>query len=163
QGRTAVNVRAFRSAGGLILALGWVLSPALAFAQEEGRGALVHESVVAGGPKDFMQVRRLVLKGSNQEIGKALAAIAKEKYQLKPLSSTDHYRTGVQRRYIEKHYPILFERMRGVAAAFGRPVDDDALNFGSLWYLAGFRAGCSVVYYPPSLTATGSSVVSRNY
>jgi hypothetical protein len=42
-------------------------------------------------------------------------------------------------------------------------VDDDALNFGSLWYLAGFRAGCSVVYYPPSLTATGSSVVSRNY
>ena len=63
----------------------------------------------------------------------------------------------MQRKYIEKHDPILFERMRGVAAAFGRPVDDAAVNFGGLWYFEGLHAGCSVVYYPPGVTATSQA------
>jgi hypothetical protein len=69
----------------------------------------------------------------------------------------------VQRRYIEKNYPILFERMSGVASACGLKVDDNAWNFGGLWYLFGASPGCSVAYYPPSATATGTGIVSRNY
>lgn len=155
--------RAVARACRLVLALIWIAVPAVALAQEGDKGALKHEGVVAGSPKDFMEVRRLVLKGSNQEIGKALATIAREKHQLKPMPATDRYRSGVQRRFIEKHDPILFDRMRGVAAAFGRRIDDEAFNFGGLWYFQGLRAGCSVVYYPPGLTASGRSVVSRNY
>src|SRR4051812_14570794 len=85
-----------------------------------------HERVIAGGPKDFLEARHLVLRGTNEEIGRALANIARERYGAKPETSTDRLRTRAQRRYFEKNYPILHDRMRGVAAAFGKRVDDDA-------------------------------------
>src|SRR5262249_50611194 len=60
-------------------------------------------------------------------------------------------------------YPILFERMRGVATAFSRRLEDDAWDFSDLTYTFNLRPGCSVVYYPPGMTADGNGVVSRNY
>jgi hypothetical protein len=53
--------------------------------------------------------------------------------------------------------------MRGVAAAFGGKLDNDALNFSGLHYPTPFPPGCSVVYLPPTMTATGTGIVSRNY
>jgi hypothetical protein len=122
-----------------------------------------HDRVIAGGPEDFMEVRQLVLTGTNEEIGRALAALAMERFGLEPEPSTDPVRTRIQRRYIESNYPILHDRMRGVAAAFGKRLDDDGWNFSSLEYLLGPPPGCSVVYYPPGVTAEGEGVVSRNY
>ena len=69
-----------------------------------------------------------------------------------PERSADRFRNRVQRRYLEKNYPILAARMRGVAAAFGKPPDDDAWDFSGLGYLLGPPPGCSVVYYPPGVT-----------
>jgi hypothetical protein len=150
---------------GLFLALGLVVLPAPNLAQDRGTAPRViqHDRVVAGGPKDFLEVRHVVLKGSNEDIGRALATLARERHQVKPLPSSDRFRTRVQRRYIQKHYPILFERMRGVASAFGRRLDEDTQNFTVLGYLASFRPGCSVVYYPPGTTAAKTGIVSRNY
>src|SRR5262249_26578679 len=98
----------------------------------------------------------------NEAIGEALATVAKDQFHVQPAPSRDALRTRVQRRYIEKHAPILYERMRGVAAAFGRRLDDDAWDFSGLNYMQ-IHAGCSVMHLPPSLTATGSSIVSRDY
>src|SRR5262249_20523034 len=70
------------------------------------------DKVIAGGPKDALEVRHLVLQGTNEEIGKALATIAKERFGIAVDSSSDPLRTRAQRRYIEKNYPILFDRMR---------------------------------------------------
>jgi len=125
--------------------------------------AIQQDRVIAGGPKDFMEVRHLALKGSNEEIGQALATIAKERYRLRPTPSADRFRTRVERQYIKGRYPILFERMRGVATAFGRQLEDDAWDFSFLEYTFNLRPGCSVVYYPPGMTADGNGVVSRNY
>ncbi|HKQ79635.1 MAG TPA: C45 family autoproteolytic acyltransferase/hydrolase [Blastocatellia bacterium] len=125
--------------------------------------AIQQDRVIAGGPKDFMEVRHLALKGSNEEIGQALAIIAKERYRLQPMPSADRFRTRVERQYIKERYPILFERMRGVATAFGRQLEDDACDFSFLEYTFNLRPGCSVVYYPPGMTADGNGVVSRNY
>jgi Acyl-coenzyme A:6-aminopenicillanic acid acyl-transferase/Domain of unknown function (DUF4292) len=125
--------------------------------------AIQQDRVIVGGPKDFMEVRHLVLKGSNEEIGQALAIIAKERYRLRPMPSADRLRTRVEREYIKGRYPILFERMRGVATAFGRQLEDDAWDFNGLMYTFNLRPGCSVVYYPPEMTADGNGVVSRNY
>src|SRR5262249_20275825 len=125
--------------------------------------AIQQDQVIAGGPKDFMEIRNLVLKGSNEEIGQALAIIAKERYRLRPMPSADRFRTRVGRQYIKGRYPILFERMRGVATAFGRQLEDDAWDFSFLEYTFNMRPGCSVVYYPPGMTADGNGVVSRNY
>ncbi len=135
-------------------------SPAQATGAREK--CIQQDQVVAGGPKDFMEVRRLVLKGTNEEIGHALTSIARERFHTKPEVSRDRFRTRVQRRYIQEHFPILFERMRGVAANFGQRADDDAWSFASLPFLNAHGGGCSVVYYPAGMTADGAGVVSRN-
>jgi hypothetical protein len=129
---------------------------------ERPKSALQQDEVVAGSDKDFLLVRHVVLLGSNEAIGRELAEIARQRHQGSPLSSQDPFRTRVQRRYIEKHYPALHERMRGVAAAFGRQLDDDAWNFSGLG-LVPLGLGCSVIHLPPNRTASGSSVVSRDY
>jgi hypothetical protein len=150
-------------AGVVVLAAGLVGTP-LGHAGDSAadRAAVVEDRVVAGGPKEFMEVRHLVLAGSNEAIGRALAAVGRDRFGLTPVKSTDPFRTRVQRRYFEKNYPIHLDRMRGVAAAFGRRLDDDAFNFSSLSLLP-LRAGCSVVYFPPGVTALGSGIVSRDY
>jgi predicted choloylglycine hydrolase len=160
-----MNGRVFLGASVLFLTTGLVVIPGLDPAKDKDgkKNVIQQERVVAGGPKDFLEARHIVLKGSNEEIGRALATIAKERYQLKASPSADRFRTRVQRRYIEKNYPILFERMRGAAAAFGEKVDDDAWNFSGLWYYSGIKAGCSVVYYPPAMTAESGGIISRNY
>ena len=76
--------------------------------------AIRQDRVIAGGPEDFMEVRHLVLAGTNEEIGRALANLAIERFGLEAPASTDRLRTRVQRRYIEMNYPILHDRMRGV-------------------------------------------------
>jgi hypothetical protein len=37
------------------------------------------DEVIAGSPKDSLEVRHLVLRGTNEQIGRALAEIAKER------------------------------------------------------------------------------------
>ena len=68
----------------------------------------------------------------------------------------------LRRRYIEKNYPILFERMRGVAGVFGKKLEDDRWNVSGLGYV-NLKAGCSVMYFPPETTATKTGIVSRDY
>jgi hypothetical protein len=147
-----------------IICLSFVLLPALA-AGETPRSApavIRKDQVVAGSAKDSMEVRHLVLKGGNEEIGRALATIARERYEAKPQPSPDPLRTRAQRRYFERNYPILYDRMRGVAAAFGKRLEDDAWNCSEVGF-ADLRAGCSVMYLPPRATTFGSGVVSRDY
>ena len=119
------------------------------------------EEVVAGGPEDFMEVRHLVLRGSNFEIGKKLAEIAREHHGSGPIPYPSRRHTRAQLRYFEKNYPIHVERMRGVAAAVGMTLENDMVNFSGLFY--GFALpGCSAVYYPPESTTDGAGVLSRN-
>ncbi|HEX3147801.1 MAG TPA: C45 family peptidase [Gemmataceae bacterium] len=139
--------------------------PAPCLAQDKGddKKAIRQDRIIAGGPKDFLEVRHLVVSGTNEEIGRALATLAKERHGVTPEASSDRLRNRAQRRYFEKNYPILHDRMRGVAAACGKRLNDDAWNVSSLPYLLGLPPGCSVVYYPPEVTADGKGVVSRNY
>jgi hypothetical protein len=102
------------------------------------------------------------LKGSNEEIGRRLGRLARNRYKVQPLPSPDPLRTHVQRLYIEKNFPILYDRMRGAASAFDRNLDDDAWNYSGLDFTQ-LRGGCSVIYVPPAVSATGMGVVSRDY
>jgi hypothetical protein len=160
-----MNVPALLRWGGLFLCLGLAAGSTRSPAQNasDGKRAVLADRAIAGGPEDFMEVRHLVLRGTNEEIGRALAAIARERFRVKPEPSPDPFRTRVQRRYLRKNYPILLDRMAGVASAFGKRVDEDAWDFSGLPYLVGPPGGCSVVYYPPGVTADGHGVVSRNY
>lgn len=120
------------------------------------------ETVVAGGPDDFMEVRHIILRGSNFEIGRKLTEIAMQRHRTGPFPSPNRRVTRAQLRYFEKDYPTYVDRMRGVAAAAGGKLEVDAWNFSGLYY--GFRLpGCSAVYYPPGTTAKGRGVLSRNF
>jgi hypothetical protein len=160
-----VNARGFLGGSRLFFSLGLVaLAPLLSAEEKDNPKKVIRQDrVIAGGPKEFMEVRHLVLRGTNHQIGQALATIGKERYRVKLEASPDRFRTRVQRRYIEKNYPILFERMRGVATAFGKRVEDDGWDFTGLGYLLGLPPGCSVVYCSPGMMADGKAVISRNY
>jgi hypothetical protein len=130
--------------------------------EPDSSSAIVSDTVIAGSPSDFQEVHHLVLKGSNEEIGRALTEIARSRFYTKPEPSQDPLRTRVQRQYLEKNCPILFERVKGVAASFDKNLGDDTLNFSYLGYPTSWP-GCSVIYFPPGLTASGSGIVSRDY
>jgi hypothetical protein len=66
------------------------------------------------------------------------------------------------RAFLKQNYPILFDRMRGVAAAFGKSIDDDQWDFTALGFTE-LKAGCSIIHVPPASTTNGKSVVSRDY
>jgi len=120
------------------------------------------ERVIAGSPSDSMEVRHLVLRGTNEEIGRALAEIGMERYGVHAERASDPLRTRAQRRYIESAFPIMADRMRGVAAAFGHSPDDDGWNHSEIGFVD-FQAGCSIVHLPRQATVDGQSVVSRDY
>ena len=156
-------LRSWRSLGlAFVAAFGTLAADGRLLAESPSGGAVKKDAVVAGGAQDFMEVRHLVLKGSNEAIGKALAEIGRERLHLAAGTNGDPLRTRARRRYIEKNYPFLFERMHGVAKAFGKRLDDDSCDFSALSYGL-FSPGCSVVHFPPAVTADGTSIVSRDY
>ena len=128
-----------------------------------GSNSVVQEDrVIAGGPNDSLEVRHLVLRGTNEQIGRALAEIAKERYGARPESANNPAQTRAQRKFLERNYPILLDRMRGVAAAYGKSVEEDGSDFTTLGFTE-LKAGCSIAHLPPSSTTNGKSVVSRDY
>lgn len=121
------------------------------------------ERVIAGGePGDFMVVRHVLLRGANFDIGRKLAELAATRhgFTLKPAS--DPRMARVRRTYLTRYFPGQVERARGVASYFKKSPADDQYWFGGLPFGAA-EPGCSVVYYPPGMTADGGGVLSRNF
>src|SRR5882672_8419475 len=87
-----------RSTFALLLSFA-AISPASA-AQERPPAKPFHqeERVIAGSPKDSLEVRHLVLTGTNEEIGRALAELGRERYKTALRQSSDPVRTRAQRR-----------------------------------------------------------------
>src|SRR5262245_23465259 len=83
-----------------------------AFGREEPRPSKPlerTERVIAGGPAESLEVRHLALTGTNEDIGRALAEIARDRYGTKPPASSDPLKTRAQRRFIERNFPILLD------------------------------------------------------
>ncbi len=117
--------------------------------------------ILEKGPNDYMEVRHIVVRGTNEEIGRALGDIAQKEYgaRLDRYASPSNGRA--RREYITASYPILWERMKGVAGAYGIDPYDDTYDTGSLAYGVG-PAGCSILYLPGNRTDNGHAIYSRN-
>jgi predicted choloylglycine hydrolase len=114
--------------------------------------------IVAGGPDAYMEVGHLVLRGTNREIGAALAVMARDRHGVVPARGGDPLITRARRRWYRREWPAHFERMRGVADVHAVEVEDDSVELGLLAYLGGPPApACSVAWLP------ASSTMSRNY
>ncbi|MBM7540002.1 C45 family peptidase [Amphibacillus cookii] len=120
-----------------------------------------HESIILSSPENFFEVRHLTLKGTNYEIGRKLGEIAKEIHSIAKEPTEDMLQTRCQSVYLEKNYPIFYERMRGIADAYNANMRKDLIDF-SLLGEAILSTGCSAVYYPPSRTTLGHGIISRN-
>jgi hypothetical protein len=133
------------------------------------------EKTIVDGSQHHMHVRHLSLRGTNYEIGRAIGEIAIQRHERRPEAHLRGFPRHVRarRHYIRQEYPILWERMRGVAAAFALDVNDDNYDFSMLLYGTDLPKtvnpqamppiGCSVVYYPPTTTASRSAYLSRNF
>jgi predicted choloylglycine hydrolase len=120
------------------------------------------EKVLAGSDNDFMVVRHLQLEGSNREIGKKLAQIAKTRHRTK-LGEADPSVNQARKAFFEKHYPIAVQRAKGAVEEYGADWSNPKLDPFGLGYDLLDSPGCSTVYYPPGRTADGHAVLSRNY
>ncbi|HSF83112.1 MAG TPA: C45 family peptidase [Anaerolineales bacterium] len=126
-----------------------------------------NEQTHFGRPGDFTTVRHLTIHGTNFEIGHTLGKLAVERYGRTPaqLAAIPIY-ARARRIYIQRNYPIYWERMKGIAAAFSLDPEDDRYDLTALPHLTDLPMsafGCSVVYYPPATTVTGRGYLSRNY
>jgi predicted choloylglycine hydrolase len=129
--------------------------------------ANAQEQIHFGGPGDFTTVRHRTIRGTNFAIGREVGKLATERYGRTPehLAANPVY-ARARRTYIQRTYPILWERMKGVADAFGIDPNDDRYDLTFMDYLTDVPMptyGCSAVYYPPSTTATGRGYLSRNF
>ena len=119
------------------------------------------ENVITGDPEILIEVRHLKIKGSNREIGRKLSEIARERHGVQLTTKTDPLRNRCQRIYLQKNYPIHYQRMLGIADTYGMDINDDGIDF-SLLGKPNLGTCCSAVYYPPNYTALGHGIMSRN-
>ena len=118
--------------------------------------------VLPRGDGEFVTVRHIVIGGSNQAIGKKLAEIARERYSVRLAKNPDPIYGKARLSYMERNYPILVERMKGVAAAYGVDLADGGVDFSSLPYNFGPPTSCSMICFPGTTTDTGNGLIVRS-
>lgn len=122
--------------------------------------AVENKVVLAKSNDSYQEVRHIVLRGNNQEIGNAIAALSRADYQAQPQvfeSVADKNNRNV---YIQQVFPALAERQKGVAQYYGWG-DSDLHDSSALWYDI-TPGACSAIFFPKSTTANGRSLLARN-
>ena len=110
--------------------------------------------VIAGGPDDFMTVHHLKVRGTQVEIGAALASEARDHFGWRPPPTGDPIRNSARRKWFERNWPEQHARMVGVAKAFDQDIDDDAFDFANVM-AEPFTGSCSGVWCSSLLAADG--------
>lgn len=108
----------------------------------------------------YQEVRHIVLRGTNQEIGRAIAQLSNDYYQVPPMSFDSLQYKNSRNSYIQQHFPALAERQKGVAAYYGWG-DSDLHDSSALWYDMQ-PVNCSAIFFPKTVTANGHSFQARN-
>ena len=119
------------------------------------------EHVVTGSELDFMMVKHYKIKGTNFEIGKKIAEIAKQMH-LSLDTHSDSVINKLQTKYFSINYPIHYERMKGIADGFGVDYLDFTNNISEIPYFP-IKTNCSVVFYPNNINQINHNLLSRNF
>lgn len=110
----------------------------------------------------YVEARHIIIKGTNEEIGKALGDIAKKDYNISRLIKyPDKTYADAIDIYMKNNYPALRDRAKGIARSYNVNYND-LFMLNSLIYDAGPWNGCSSVYYPPAFTTTGAGILAHN-
>ena len=110
---------------------------------------------------NYTELRHIILKGTNEQIGKALGEIARKDYNVSLYPYADPIYAKARLDYMQKNYPAFYERMKGVAEAYNVSLNSTDLDLSALIYDVKFP-DCSMVYFPPSVTSNGHAMACRN-
>ncbi|MBU0672728.1 MAG: hypothetical protein KJ732_06865 [Candidatus Margulisbacteria bacterium] len=121
------------------------------------------EIIVPKTPDTYLEVRHIVLRGSNEEIGKALGDIAQKWLNIKLGPYAGPIYAEARRQYMKTNFPILLDRMAGVARSYGLSFTDNTYVTSGLFYdISVGIPGCSALFFPASSTANGHDLVGHN-
>ncbi|MFJ9363859.1 hypothetical protein ACIRRA_05475 [Nocardia sp. NPDC101769] len=99
-----------------------------------------------------MPVRILTVRGGNEQIGAYLAGLGHSDHATRIARYGDPIYAQARRTYLEGSHPTLAVRARGVADAFGIPVDVNEFVTAAVGYDVPGRPACSAMWCPPVLT-----------
>lgn len=120
-----------------------------------------NEIILPRGPGEHMEVRHIILKGTNEEIGRAMGDIAQKDYAVKLNKYAEPAYAKARLEYMRKNDPILLERMKGIALSYGVSLDNTLLDTS---YLPLFLTPpqCSAMLVPAAYSANGHTFYSAN-
>jgi hypothetical protein len=118
--------------------------------------------VLPKGKGEFATVRHILMKGENEAIGRKLAEIARERYGVRLARNVDPVYGKARLSYMARNYPILFERMRGVASAYRIDPRETEYDHSALPYNFGPPAACSMIAFPAGTTDSGHGLIVRS-
>lgn len=108
------------------------------------------------------ELRHIVLKGNNTQIGMALGEIAQKDYGITSLKKyADPIYGKARQEYMARNYPMMRDRMKGIAMSYGLSQNDSTNDTTTLIYDVGSMA-CSMVYFPPETILNGHAITARN-
>ncbi|MFD0557521.1 acyl-CoA:6-aminopenicillanic acid acyl transferase [Stackebrandtia endophytica] len=122
----------------------------------------VNRRRVAGGDDTFMTVDHLTVSGSQQEIGRALAAEAATAYGWQPMPVQNRDIGRARRAWFQSHWPEHHERMVGAAQFVGADLAADEVHLDG-WAGIPQGSGCSVLWSPPDPATGEHGLAGRNY
>ncbi|GIG69191.1 C45 family autoproteolytic acyltransferase/hydolase [Phytomonospora endophytica] len=111
---------------------------------------------------DYLSVRELTVEGGDRQIGRDLAELARSAYGSRLARYADPLYGRARLAYLDRNWPRLGLRARGVADAFGLAEDGAGFDPTALGYDFPVSHGCSAVWFPPALTDVGRPLVGRN-
>jgi len=131
-------------------------------AQQANPSIVKDELIIPVENGTVMEWRHIVLKGNDTQIGMALGEIAQKDYGVTALKKyADPVYGKARQEYMARNYPMMRDRMKGIAMSFGLSQDNATFDTTSLPYDVGSLA-CSMVYFPPETTLSGHAIASRN-
>lgn len=122
---------------------------------------ITNEIIIPKNPGEYQEVRHIVLRGTNEEIGKAIGDIAQKWLGIKLGLYAGPVYARARQVYMKNNYPVLLERMKGVARSYGISAEDNTYVTSALFYDL-VPIACSAVYLPPDYTTTGKALYGHN-
>ncbi len=120
-----------------------------------------NEILIPKRKNEYLEVREIAVKGSDYKIGKDLAEIGIETYDVRLDQYSDPVYGKARQGYMQRNFPALAERALGVADAFQLALHETSYDTTVLPFDLGDIA-CSAIYFPPTITENKHPCVCHN-
>ncbi len=129
--------------------------------KKERKTIIVNNIILPKTETSYMEVRHIVLQGTNTEIGCAIGEIAQTWLKLVPNKYTNMLYAKARNKYMLNNYPFLYSRMIGVGNAYNVPFNNTLFDLSSLPYALNAYS-CTAVKFPSNIMKNNCEMIVRN-